>query len=63
MILMGKDCRYYPNETPNSVGMSIENVNEIDILENSESTSNLTIKWQLKGKKPIEAKIFCVSLV
>lgn len=58
---MGKDCRYYPNETPKSVHLSVENVNEIDILENLDTLFNITIKWLLKGKKPIESKIFLVN--
>lgn len=61
---MGKDRRYYPNDTPFSVGLDEENLNEIEIFKKSDAKSQIiSLKWLLKEKKPIVFQVFEVKYI
>lgn len=64
IILMGKDRQYYFIDTPLSVGLEEENLNEIDVYKKSDANSNIiNIKWLLKEKKPIIFDVFEVNYI
>uniref|UniRef100_A0A915D1Z5 Ubiquitin-like domain-containing protein n=1 Tax=Ditylenchus dipsaci TaxID=166011 RepID=A0A915D1Z5_9BILA len=58
VILMGKNCRIYPEKTPRNIGLDTENLNEIEVFEDCDAANDmLAIKWLMKGRKPIVSKI------
>lgn len=61
MIFMGKDRRYYSDDTPLAAGLDEDNLNEIDVLEDL-NASTISIRWLMKNKKPIMSVILIVSL-
>lgn len=64
VILMGKDCRYYFGDTPLSAGLDEENLNEVEVFQNSDAKSSMiSIKWLLKEKKPIIVDVFQVNII
>lgn len=56
---MGNDRRFYSDNTPLDVGLDEENINDVDVYQ----SCTVTLKWQLKGQKPIVYSIFLVSFV
>ena len=64
VVLLGPDRHYDLDKTPESEGLSVENVVEMDLLEVADSDEDgaIKLKVQVKGKRPFTVKFAPVMM-
>jgi len=61
-VLMGKECHYALDKTPESEGFSEDNLIEMDLLEAVKNDGGISLKVLTKEKRPFTVKFQPVTI-